>query len=379
MMATAATISSSSTTLLRLVILSCCSKFLVAFIRLEGRISRSKPNTLSTRHDQKLQEVSVFDGVFTQEACQELHHLAVEHAERGRDGSSIFYRFQASLTPLEYALNSTLAALGDCNEICEYWSRNEYLHMDVHADIDEQELDDDGVIRCPEQGHVLYLDVDPKIRAGPTCVFSQFGGWSNPRQEENATTSMVTVPVVQGRLLRFPGSAMHAVPKPPTRWFFTDEEVQLLDGDDDADEMWDDNEEYQVERSVILFNTWSMEGPRGVTEDYSKGTMPDGIELDEDDDDDDYMEQQKQQRVMEWQEDYGKDCRGLWCQPNSEWRQVPIEEDKSPADTAVRVSLMGKRIRRRHPQQHVQLLGPTSLRIALDEDGLPRRFQLIQN
>lgn len=322
-------------------------------------------------------DVQVFDCVFLKDTCEELHDLAVEHAERGTDGSCVFYRSQQNpLTPLEQALNSILTALGDDNTVCEYWSRNEYLHMDVHADVDEQELEDDGTIRCPEYGHVLYLDIDPSIR-GPTCIFSQYGGWQQPK-EDDATIMVITVPAVQGRVLRFQGSAMHAAPKPTHRWFFSkQEEKELADADEDDDEMWDDNEEQQVERSVILFNTWNKEGPRGVTEDYAKGAMPEGIELDTDDDDT-YLEQQQMQRVEEWQEDYGKDCRDLWCQPRSDWKTVPIHENDSPADTHLTVSLMGKRIRRQFPRKHVQLSGPADLRAALEEDSQPSQFLLVQ-
>jgi len=365
---------SSSRVMLVTVLLACLTNNLLsAFVPLEKRITlhhrASRPPRLhqSFTSSEDALQVQVFDGVFTQDTCEELHYLAVEHAERGKDGSSVFYRSTENLTPLEHALNSCLEQLGDTNDICEYWSRNEYLHMDAHADIDEQELEDDERIRCPENGHVLYLNVDPSIR-GPTCVFSQYGGW---RAQDDKNTTLLVVPAVQGRVLRFPGSAMHAVPKPTNRWFLSDEEESaLVDEDDD---MWDDEEEQVVERSVILFNTWSKKGPRGVTEDYTKGAMPDGIEVD-----DDYIEQQKEQRLKEWQEDYGDDCRDLWCYPQSDWKEVDIVDSDSPANTLLRVSLMGKRTRRLFPQRHVQLFGPSALQAALEEDSQPSCFRLVE-
>jgi len=39
----------------------------------------------------------------------------------------------------------------------------------------------------------------------------------------------------------------------------------------------DDDEAAQVERSVLLFNTWSTQGPRGVLPDVL--TVPDGVEI----------------------------------------------------------------------------------------------------
>ena len=343
----------------------------VSATRLRARQVSAAPLASNAPDNHSLQ-VQVFDSVFTPDTCQELHHLALEHAERGKDGSSVFYRGDAAdLTPLEYALDSCLAQLHDTNDIVEYWSRNEYIHMDAHADIDEQELEDEEQIQCPEFAHVLYLEIQPNIR-GPTCVFSQHGGWGN-----DTTTTIVTIPAVQGRVLRFPGSAMHAVPKPTNRWFLSrQEEEQLTDDDDNESDMWDDEDEVEVERSVILFNTWSKRGPRGVTQDYTKGAMPDGIELD--DVDDNYMEQQKLQRIQEWQEDYGKGCCDLWCQPRAKWKEVNIVDNNSLPDVALRISLMGKKTRRLHPMPYVQLVGPSTLRKALEEESQPSQLQLKQ-
>lgn len=103
--------------------------------------------------------------------------------------------------------------MDDPNEVVESWSRQEFLNMDTHSDIDERAFNEDGLLRFPEWGHVLYLNVDVNMRA-PTCVFSQFGGWAKEGDSDLVTTTIVTVPAVQGRVLRFPGSAMHAVSRP---------------------------------------------------------------------------------------------------------------------------------------------------------------------
>jgi predicted DsbA family dithiol-disulfide isomerase len=170
---------------------------------------------------------------------------------------------------------------------------------------------------------------------------------------------------------------MHAVPKPTNRWFLSEEEEnELIDEEQNDDMMWDDEDERKVERSVILFNTWSEQGPRGVTEDYTKGAMPDGIELD-DDSDVSYMEQQRAQRLEEWQEDYGEQYHKLWCRSRTRWEEVGVDDNDLPADAALRVSLMGKRTRRLFPYQHVQLFGPSTLRDALEEDSQPSQFHLV--
>ena len=46
------------------------------------------------------------------------------------------------LTPIEHALDSFLSAIGDDNPIVEYWSRQEYLNLEVHSDLDEAEFEE---------------------------------------------------------------------------------------------------------------------------------------------------------------------------------------------------------------------------------------------
>ena len=359
---------------------------------------RQKPRTsrslLSSRHNEHpfVEDVQVFDNVFSEEACEELGFLARDHAERGVDGSSIFYLDDNLLTPLEQALKSFIQELSpesiklhssEDKIVVEYWSRDEYINIDAHADIDEQLLEDDGLLKCPDFGHILYLDIDPSIR-GPTCVFSKCKGWENQTPNDDnsnslPTVSLVTVPAVPGRVLRFPGSALHAVPKPPTVWFLTPEQQEKLKAEEeripdmDDVEQWEeeDDEESVIERSVILFNIWKTRGPRGVTQDFSKGALPEGIGIvDEDDDDDDssYMEQAKTRLISEWEEDYGKGCSELWCQPRAKWQQVDIHEngnkismDDEPTSENTKdigklsISLMGKQTRRLYPKKFVDI------------------------
>jgi hypothetical protein len=281
------------------------------------------------------------------------------------------------------------------------------MNIDTHADIDEQFLEDEGMLLCPELGHVLYLDVDPNIR-GPTCVFSKYEGWHQAENNGNSReiiTSMVSVPAVPGRVLRFPGSAMHAVPKPSTRWSLSPEEQAALidqeesydleedddDDDDDDDEKIDidDGDEDRAERSVILFNIWFDQGPRGVTQDYTKGALPEGIIVEDDGGNGgDYMAQEKARRFAEWEEDYGERCRDLWCRPRSEWQEVPITDTRggTNAETETEttsvpvsnifVSLMGKKSRRLYPRKYVPLSAdaPDTLATALENEREPFHF-----
>lgn len=321
--------------------------------------------------------LEIFGRVFGSDVCRDLHELALDHAERGGlDGSSIFYRDHSNsslpMTPLETALDSILREIGDNNPIVEYWSRQEYLNLDAHADIDEEELEDDGVLRYPTWGHVLYLHME-RDHPAPTAVFpSRLGGWSQDSAED--CIPLVFVPAVAGRVLRFPGAALHAVPKPAARWLLTPHDQQQLDALEDENEggfdsnddnfmdksedEWDeedegDEEDDWIERSVILFNTWSEEGPRGVARDTgTAGALPDGIALVEDDPND-----REQKKREEWHEQFGVGMKDLWCAPRKEWTPVQLCQESSQEKTNGRlcVPLMGNEERRLHPHRFVQL------------------------
>ena len=114
----------------------------------------------------------------------------------------------------------------------EYWARQEWKHIEAHADVDEKAAAAGGALRYPTTGHVLYLRVGSEVR-GPTCV------WSDRALARGALT---TVPAVAGRVLRFDGAATHAVPRPHDLWFLP---FVKSGGRGDA-----------FERSVVLFNTW---------------------------------------------------------------------------------------------------------------------------
>ena len=348
----------------------------------------SRHDNVPTRwSDQVESEVKVYDNVFSREVCETLHKLAVEHAERVRDGSSLFYRHdKTSLSPLERALDSFLKAVDDPYPVVEYWSRQEYLNLEVHADVDEEEFAEDGVLRYPAVGHVLYLKLaDGNKLSAPTTVFpKQLGIW-------NATfesTPLTIVPAVPGRVLRFqPGSAMHAVPKPATRWLL-DRNAQLNldvaedqhDGDDGEEgEQWD-------ERSVILFNTWSETGPRGVSLDTT-GLLPvpEGIAIETDEED--VLEMKGHEQLGEWTSTYGEDMQDVLCTPMNDWMPVPIhhvgyKQERQPTrkqaqTTDLCVPLMGTQCRRGCEQKFLHLfVSNAELKKALTQSVRPTTLLL---
>lgn len=322
-------------------------------------------------------EIQVYDHVISPEACLELHELAVEHASRSE--SSVVHRFDGesgqettdTMTPLEQALHFLLKEVGDTTTpIIEYWSRDEYMNINAHCDIDERELENEGTLRFPDWSHVLYLQVAVR---GPTCVVLE-----GENKDEESLTTVVTVPAVTGRLLRFPGHLLHAVPKPPHRWLLSakeeralrqEEEDELLNDDDDEDwdedeedEDWDeDEEEEEIERSVLLFNTWSGESPLGVLPDTLPGAVPDGIEIDGDDQKT-YLDQQQAAQFDEWHDLYGPNAESLHCNPRETWLEnQPSLLSSQGSEDAVRVGLMGKQKRRLRVKKNMLLKGSSEM------------------
>ena len=216
--------------------------------------------------------IHVWDNVLPVESRALLHQTASAQGlghtllKRG-DGIS-------PVSPLEQALDQILHQLGDASAHVEYWSRQEWRSIEAHADVDEYRARQDKVIRYPTHGHVLYLQVGPKVR-GPTCLFPHCrsgGDLAKPQKHDERNKrnlSVLTVPAVSGRLLRFPGHWLHAVPRPTDLWM-----LPFVQGSPDfADEF---------QRSVVLFNTWPNEPPLQVeplsqtSKDKSTGGVNDG-------------------------------------------------------------------------------------------------------
>ena len=386
----------------------------------------------------------MFDNVFSQETCQELlHPLAVDHAERCAT-SSVFYRNinddnkTTTLSPLEVTLDRLLMALeendnnknnNDNNKnqlnnskttrrvtAVEYWSRQEHLHMDVHCDVDEVQMEQEGTFRYPSYSHVLYLKLPTNgaqqsnqcTVPAPTCILltdqtnrhhddddlNNSNNDDDDDDDHSATTEMtnlVTVPAVVGRLLRFPGNLLHAVPKPYDRWL-DDHDVMSTFGykdvmeeydDDDDDDDDDDNDDESL-RSVLLFNTWEDRGPLEVGPDaLATSTILEGIEMD-----DDMMaclEQEQATRIADWQHDFGGvEFDLLKCNPTQEWVDCRPVAWTGPRDggamSKVRMSLMRKENRQGNEKQELSLYGTSGdIRTALEQDSLVSRIQLQNN
>mmetsp|Transcript_31596 Transcript_31596/g.35918 ORF Transcript_31596/g.35918 Transcript_31596/m.35918 type:complete len:384 (+) Transcript_31596:138-1289(+) len=332
-------------------------------------------------------DVRVFDNVFHPTVCEVIRALSVEGTfRRDSEETCIFIRppsNETALTPIEHAMDSALNSLGDMSRLVEYWYRDEFMNIDTHVDIDEIELEKEGNLRAPKFSHVLYLQVKDELKGNcPTCVFpSQQVGWNSKKID----VDLVAVPAVQGRLLRFPGSAMHAVPCPANRWLLTDDEEALLREeeecyDDDEDDL-DDENDYEdddedneqdddyIERAVLLFNTWSDDGPppRDVLKDYESELHT------------------ETQRIAEWHADYGVDAELLRCEPKSMWQEAHLTS-ANEATTAnssdrgnARINLMGEINRRISHGTNVQLsVSRENLQNTLHQDMVPTLLRLRQ-
>lgn len=344
------------------------------------------------------------------DTCKHLHKLTLQHMKRTRDGSSIFYRGNSKrkqrLTPLETCIDQMLTSLDDSSPIVEYWSRSNYINMDAHADIDEDVLKDEGVLRCPSNGHVLYMQIasgnlndddnnidnSKQVMACPTVVFptrkiawgsitpmhsnTSLGEeaqeyivdvenyWSEEEKQQygytsdkdNACQEMVIVPAVNGRLLRFDGAAFHAVPRPADRFLMSEQDLALFlerereEEEEDDDDYWDDDydndmeEENTSKRSVILFNTWpeGSNGPRGVLPDRIIDSIPDGISIG--DEDNNSLEDEQWNR---WEDTYGGEkFETINCNPSSEWSLEEVTIVSGDIVRDVTIPLMGNPSRR---------------------------------
>jgi len=339
-------------------------------------------STSAVSHDQSTAvDVRVFDDVFHPAVCEVILALSVMGTlRRNSEETCIFLRppfNESALTPIEHAMDSALTSLGDTSRLVEYWYRDEFMNIDTHVDIDEIELEEEGNLRAPTFSHVLYLHVKDELKGNcPTCVFpSQQEGWNSQKMD----VDLVAIPAVQGRLLRFPGSAMHAVPCPANRWLLTDDEEALLreeeecydddDDEDDENEYDEEDDDYNIERAVLLFNTWSNDGPppRDVSKDYE-------AEL-----------HTETHRVAEWHADYGVDAEFLRCTPKSMWQEACLTNaDKattahSAAMGRARINLMGEKNRRKSHDTNVQLLvSRENLRNTLHQDMVPTILRLHQ-
>lgn len=135
------------------------------------------------------------------------------------------------------------------------------MNLDMHRDIDEfhgkglppvpafgeVEVSKDD-FHYPEFGHVLYLGVEGDEEldegAGGTVLLS-------PPSPLSSHSNLYVVPPLTGRLLRFQGDKLHAVPRPALSYFNSDE---VEGGSNHL--IFTKKARDKARRQVLLFNTW---------------------------------------------------------------------------------------------------------------------------
>ena len=288
----------------------------------------------------------------------------------------------AILSEIERSAGNNNVAVSTNRCFVEYWTRQEWRHIEAHADVDEnlsKQLDQQKCLdgndlqstypmtyqeeyghRYPTFGHVLYLEVGTNVK-GPTCIFpgrssgrdfqrsidhESLEGDDNLENVEDGEKEipMCIVPAVAGRLLRFGGRDLHAVPRPTDIWM-----LPFVQGS----AQYEPKQEWG--RSVVLFNVWpGNEHP------------PLDVPLD----------------TSNWE-----DQEGIWnidtpfCNSFSDWKEVMVtqkEHSSSGSDNelnqSVKVWLLGNERRRDHLMRTVSLVAPAkggreALREALYKDN----------
>jgi hypothetical protein len=341
------------------------------------------PSGSSTRRDPSAQ-VKVWDNVVPTGHSLALHKYAAASGlghkcftrplllnTNGKSNNIIERTIDDVLTEIERSGRNHDATTSTNQCYVEYWTRMEWRHIEAHADVDEnlskqfdQQNRDDRELqstypttyhkgyghRYPTFGHVLYLQVGANVK-GPTCIFpgrSSGGDLVRSMHDEDGDgdgekeVPLCIVPAVAGRLLRFDGRDIHAVPRPTDIWMlpFVQGAAQY-----EPEEIWG--------RSVVLFNVWPVgeHPPLDVPLD-SSGEDREGIQT----------------------------IDKSFCNSFSDWKEATITPKVSSSSTpesesnqSVKVWLLGNERRRDHPMRTVSLIAPANgghdaVRVALNEE-----------
>ena len=283
--------------------------------------------------------VSVFDNVLDGLTCSIVDH----QVKLGGLGHTVFVRESPPRTSIESVIHSILLSINDSSPMVEYWWREEWMNLEMHRDVDEKLAMDQGPIRFPEHAHVLYLSVGVEV-FGPTVVFHDGRGSSRGAFDE-----VTIVPALTGRLLRFNGDMMHAVPRPALAYF--DPSVGGTNT-----ELWtrrrplDDNDpELSVfRRSVLLFNTWMDSPPHDIS------LQPPSRSLD---------------AHSKWREDNMNSVEK--CQPKIYWSEVKaastanknaLDKDGGKSSVRLKIGLLGDIRRRERTDRYINVYAPAAIK-----------------
>lgn len=319
--------------------------------------------------------VQVFDDVLSKTSANTLHESA-KAVGLGHRAFARPLKADGVYNAIERVLDGILLEMdgdkSDGTTYVEYWTRQEWRSIEAHADVDEFRAKEEDAsseapsiaamgtdgFRYPKFGHVLYLQVGSQV-SGPTCVWPdrKSGGdllkkgtdCSSGGDQTCAETScqddkieLLIVPAKCGRLLRFPGSALHAVPRPHNLWFLP---FVMGSAVYEPYESWG--------RSVILFNIWESESPKGVSLNTGEGHVGDDTNTYE-----------------------GGSADNVQCNAKSYWKANQIQDvghkDNDEAKAA-KIWLLGNERRRDHPMRTIKLSASGATQDALAEEAVVSR------
>ena len=247
-----------------------------------------------------------------------------------------------AMHPAPILLDQILRNLNDSSKYVEYWFREEWINLDAHRDVDEFLARYDGKLRCPNNGHILYFDIGSEA-LGPTAFFLE----ESKNSQVARINELVIVPAKAGRLTRFGGDMIHAVPRPT--YAYLDPE----DGGTNT-EIWTrrrDQKDDRFRRSVLLFNTWD--------------TPPQDVKLQE-------------QNVEDPLESY---IDTLKCNDFNNWLTVNINNYNSQDHDKyiqLKVGILGDNNRRFRQDTSMRLKVPDYVKFALGSTDEPARINAIE-
>jgi hypothetical protein len=296
--------------------------------------------------------VEVFDQILQPKDLRALD----DDVSVGGLGHTVLIRKQATpRTVTESIIMSILNSLDDKAPVVEYWWRDEWMSLELHRDVDEKLARRDGTLRTPLHAHVLYIEIGEDVR-GPTIILHD----SDIQELPNGQFDRITVvPAIAGRLLRFDGRRMHAVPRPAFAYLDPEEGGSNV-------EIWtrrrpvdSEDPEYTVNRrSVLLFNTWS-EAPLDISTDPPAAVATRTTAVSDSE---------------------------LQCNAFSSWKSCVILADKCSGtgddqrDIRLKIGLLGDAKRRERSARYLELLSPADIKEALSSgDATPVSFGVREN
>jgi hypothetical protein len=164
-------------------------------------------------------------------------------------GPDTYRRAGGPLSPQELLIESLLQSLqlSSTREV-EWWMWEEWKPVEAHRDCDEEAAAMRGEKRFPSHTLLLYVDVEPALRA-PTCLWIPLSKTTTDKSIcEPHTSALFVVPAVTARLLVYPGHVLHGAPRPALSWVHGASDPLYIP-------------ESIHERTVLVMNLWDDHAP----------------------------------------------------------------------------------------------------------------------